>query len=136
MPCRRFGPFQLEPHHFSTPQQLNQFQYLTLDTTHVGTRYTDLLAFHQQIASRVAHIHLSNFNGKEHQLPHKGMLPLAELLRRLAQQQFQGLISLELSPSSLEVEAETQLRRHLQDSLAFCREALAVKTPIDEAAGR
>jgi hypothetical protein len=64
------------------------------------------------------------------------MLPLAELLRRLAQQQFQGLISLELSPSSLEVEAETRLRRHLQESLAFCREALAVKTPADEAAGR
>jgi hypothetical protein len=64
------------------------------------------------------------------------MLPLAELLRRLAQQQFQGLISLELSPSSLEVEDETRLRHHLRASLAFCREALAVKTPAAEAAVR
>jgi sugar phosphate isomerase/epimerase len=136
MPCRRLGPFQLEPHHFSTPQQLNQFQYLTLDTTHVGTRYTDLLAFHQQLESRVAHVHLSNFNGKEHQLPQSGMLPLADLLRRLVQQQFQGLISLELSPSSLQVEDETRLRHHLRASLAFCRETLGVKPAVDEATVR
>lgn len=136
MPCRRLGPFQLEPHHFHTPQMLNQFQHLTLDTTHVGTRETDLLAFHRQVEARVAHIHLSNFNGKEHQLPHDGTLPLAALLQRLAQQAFTGLISLELSPSSLQVEDEAQLRHNLKASLAFCREALAARTPANEATQR
>ncbi len=37
MPCRRFGPWRLKPHHFNDARQLSQFQYLTLDTTHVGT---------------------------------------------------------------------------------------------------
>jgi sugar phosphate isomerase/epimerase len=133
MPCRRLGPFKLEPHHFHTPQMLNQFQHLTLDTTHVGTRETDLLAFHRQVEARVAHIHLSNFNGKEHQLLHNGVLPLAALLQRLAQQAFAGLVSLELSPSSLHVEDEAQLRHNLKASLVFCREALAAKIPANEA---
>lgn len=124
MPCRWVGPFRLEPHHFSTPAGLNQFQYLTLDTTHVGTRRVDLLAFYQQIAPRVAHVHLSNFNGQEHQLPYNGSLPLTKLLQTLTRQEFRGLISLEVGPSSLQAEDEERLRQNLQDSLTFCRQAI------------
>jgi sugar phosphate isomerase/epimerase len=124
MPCRRFGPFRLEPHHFYTPTMLNQFQYLTLDTTHVGTRKVDLLAFYEQVAARVVHVHLSNYNGQEHQLPHQGELPLAAFLSRLAQIQFQGLVSLEVGPMSLQAEDEAQLRYNLGESLAFCQRRL------------
>jgi len=124
MPCRRLGPLTLEPHHFYRPETLRQFQHLTFDTTHVGTRYTDLMAFYRQIEPRVAHIHLSNFNGRQHQLPGNGWLPLAGLLDDLAQKQFAGLISLELNPHSLQAEDEPKLRQNLADSLAFCREAL------------
>lgn len=127
MPCRRLGPIRLEPHHYPTPAQLNQFQYLTLDTTHVGTRHTDLLAFYQKIEPRVAHVHLSNFNGKEHQLPDNGHLPLAALLRRLVQNNFQGLVSLELNPQSLQAENETRLKQNLKRSLAFCQQALCAQ---------
>ena len=124
MPCRWFGPYRLEPHHYANPNILKQFQYLTLDTTHVGTRKVDLLAFYDAIASRVAHIHLSNFNGKEHQLPGNGSLPLAALLKKLVQNQYQGLITLELNPQSLQSENEGQLRQNLRDSVAFCQQAL------------
>jgi len=124
MPCRWLGPIRLEPHHYADPALLNHFQYLTLDTTHVGTRKVDLLAFYAQIAPRVTHIHLSNFNGKEHQLPGDGSLPLAALLKKLVQNQYQGLISLELNPQSLQSENEAQLKQNLRDSLAFCQQAL------------
>ncbi len=124
MPCRRFGPLQLEPHHFFNPAKLNRFQYLTLDTTHVGTRRVDLLQFYRQVEAKVAHIHLSNFNGHEHQLLHNGELPLAELLNRLSRQQFGGLVSLELGPRSLQANNDTRLKENLQNSLDFCRAAL------------
>jgi sugar phosphate isomerase/epimerase len=124
MPCRRLGPLRLNPHYYPSPLELSQFQYLTLDTTHVGARDMDLLSFYEQIAPQVAHIHLSNFNGKEHQLPHHGHLPLSELLARLAQKQFDGLISLELGPQSLQAGDETQVKQNLRDSLAYCRQAI------------
>lgn len=124
MPCYWFGPWRLEPHHFNNAQQLSQFQYLTLDTTHVGTWREDLLAFYRQVKSKVAHIHLSNYNGLEHQLLRNGWLPLAAFLAELAHEQFNGLVSIELGPVSLQADDETKLRQNLQDSLAFCRQAL------------
>ena len=127
MPCRSFGPFKLEPFHFARPEQLNGFQYLTLDTTHVGTRQADLLNFYRQIKQHVAHIHLSNYNGREHQLLDDGVLPLASFLRELVKDKFNGLISLELNPFSLQADNETSLRQNLRASLAFCQQALYAK---------
>ncbi|MCK6624736.1 MAG: sugar phosphate isomerase/epimerase [Anaerolineae bacterium] len=128
MPRRWLGPWQLEPFHFNNARQLNQFQHLTLDTTHVGTWRADLLEFYRQIKPQVAHIHLSNFNGHEHQLLYNGSLPLAAFLAELTKDQFAGLVSLELGPTSLQAEDEVRLRKNLRDSLAFCQKALA---PLD-----
>jgi sugar phosphate isomerase/epimerase len=128
MPCRRLGPIKLEPHHFAQPETLSHFQYLTLDTTHVGTRHPDLLGFYHQIKANVAHIHLSNYNGRQHQLLTQGHLPLAPFLAELASDTFAGLISLELSPFSLHAEDEQVMKQNLRDSLAFCRQALSAAT--------
>jgi sugar phosphate isomerase/epimerase len=124
MPRRRFGPWQLEPYHFNNARQLSRFQYLTLDTTHVGTWGEDLLAFYQQIKPKIAHIHLSNYNGHEHQLPHNGSLPLYPFLGQLVEDGYDGLVSLELGPVSLQATDEIKLKQNLQDSLAFCRQSL------------
>jgi sugar phosphate isomerase/epimerase len=128
MPRRWLGPWQLEPHHFNNTQQLSQFQHLTLDTTHVGTWREDLLAFYQQVKNRVAHIHLSNYNGKEHQLLQNGSLPLDTFLAELVKDRFRGLVSLELGPFSLQAHEESKLRQNLRDSLAFCQRALVGET--------
>lgn len=125
MPCRRFGPFRLDHFHFTGLEQLRRFQYLTLDTTHVGTRALDLLEFYRALTGKVAHLHLSNFNGQEHQLPRNGHLPLAELLAALVRDEYAGLVSLEVAPASLQAEDERALRRNLRASLDFCRAALA-----------
>jgi sugar phosphate isomerase/epimerase len=127
MPCRRLGPLRLEPHHYTDPIILNRFPYLTLDTTHVGTRQIDLLHYFEQVEQRVIHIHLSNYNGAEHQLPTNGFLPLTPLLNRLLQEEFSGLVSLELNPTSLQSENETFVKQNLRESLAFCRHTLGVE---------
>lgn len=124
MPRRWVGPWQLEPYHFNNANQLSQFSYLTLDTTHVGTWREDLLGFYRQIKPQVAHIHLSNYNGREHQLLDKGLLPLAAFLAELADDNFDGLVSLELGPISLQADDEIKLKQNLQKSLVFCRQAL------------
>ncbi|MDX1520576.1 MAG: hypothetical protein R3264_03025, partial [Anaerolineae bacterium] len=116
----------LEPHHYHQPGRLRQFQHLTLDTTHVGTRRTDLFEFYRQIKARVAHVHLSNYNGQEHQLVHNGELPLAALLEQLRHDHFEGCISLELGPYSLQADDEQALRQNLRDCLVFCQQALSV----------
>lgn len=129
MPRRWIGPWQLEPYHFNNARQLSQFPYLTLDTTHVGTWREDLLRFYRQVKPQVAHIHLSNYNGREHQLPDNGLLPLAALLAELVHDNFAGLVSLELGPISLQADDETKLKHNLQASLAFCRQALTSPKP-------
>lgn len=123
MPRRQVGPWQWEPYHFNNAAQLKQFPYLTLDTTHVGTWREDLLHFYRWVKPKVAHIHLSNYNGREHQLLHHGLLPLAAFLAELAHDNFDGLVSLELGPISLQADDEIKLKQNLQDSLAFCQQA-------------
>lgn len=125
MPCRPFGPFSLKPHHFSSPADLNHFFYLTLDTTHLGTCHVDLLNFYEAIKPKLAHVHLSNYNGREHQLLADGHLPLASFLRRLATDGYDGLISLELNTHDLHAEDETALKSNLRDNLRFCQQAYA-----------
>jgi sugar phosphate isomerase/epimerase len=129
MPRRRIGPWQLEPYHFNNARELNQFPYLTLDTTHIGTWREDLLHFYRQVKPKVAHIHLSNYNGREHQLLHHGLLPLAAFLAELAHDNFEGLVSLELGPISLQADDELKLKQNLHASLAFCQQALISSKP-------
>lgn len=129
MPCRHFGPLKLDPFHFTQPEQLNHFQHLTFDTTHVGTRQIDLIDFYRQVKKKVAHVHLSNYNGKEHQLLNKGHLPLVKLLTELVKDRFDGSVSVELNPVSLQAEDEAILKQNLHNTVVFCREALVQAIP-------
>lgn len=52
------------------------------------------------------------------------VMALAALLAELAQDQFDGLISLELGPYSLQAHDEIKLKHNLQESLSFCRQAV------------
>lgn len=96
-------------------------RHLTLDTTHLGTWGLDILATYERLRTRVVHVHLSDFDGREHRLPESGHLPLAQLLRRLAQDGYGGAVSLEVGPEVLEAGDERQVRAHLRHAVAFCR---------------
>ena len=98
--------------------------WLTLDTTHWGTKGVDPLDAYKAARPRVCHVHLSNYDGREHRLPNDGRLDLGALLRAMAADGFSGTISVELRPDSLEYTDAAALRQHLRDSLLFCREHL------------
>ncbi len=100
-------------------------QHLTLDTTHWATHHIDPLVPYRAAAGRVAHVHLSNFDGREHRLPHLGFLDLGAFLRALAADDFAGTVSLEVHPDALAFHDADLMLRHLCDSVAFCREHLA-----------
>lgn len=99
--------------------------HLTLDTTHWATHGVDPLVAYRAAARRVAHVHLSNYDGREHRLPHRGRLDLGALLRAMAADGFAGTICAELHPDALEFQDGTALRRNLRETVAFCRKHLA-----------
>ena len=100
-------------------------EWLTMDTTHWATKGIDPLEAYRAAGKRICHIHLSNYNGQEHQLPQQGILDLAGLLATLAADGYDGTISLEVHPHVLEYQNGDALRRNLRESLIFCRENLA-----------
>jgi sugar phosphate isomerase/epimerase len=105
MPARRIGPFRLD------------------------RRWLwghDPLTFYERLKDRIAHVHLSNFNGEEHRLLDDGDLPLGQLLERLKGDGYKGLITFETNPNALEAEDEAQVRRNLHRNLGFCRQHLAM----------
>jgi len=125
MPARRIGPLRLNGNWLNTPQEMEVLPHITLDTTHLGTWGYDVLAVYEQLKDRVAHVHLSNFNGKEHRLLDDGHLPLDQFLERLGADGYKGIITFETGPNVLKAEDEGQVRANLRRSLDFCRQHLA-----------
>lgn len=121
LPCHRLGSWRLDVHRMNRVEEWAQFPHLTLDTTHLGTWGLDVLAVYEQIADRVAHVHLSNFrDGKEHLRLDDGDLPLGAFLERL-KNRFRGTVAVELNPTSMEAEDESKVRAHLRATVEFCR---------------
>lgn len=98
--------------------------WLTLDTTHWATKKVDPVAAYQAAGGRVCHVHLSNFDGQEHRLPHLGHLDLGQFLRQLAIDGYAGTIALELHPVALAFTDDLTMRRLLRESVNYCREHL------------
>jgi sugar phosphate isomerase/epimerase len=128
MPAHRFLRWRINSYAFNSVTEIARFPHLTLDTTHLGTWGLDPLAVYGQLRERVAHVHLSNFDGAdkkrpvEHRSPPDGHLPLAELLRCLARDGYRGAITVETGPDALDAEDEARCLTALRRALAFCRE--------------
>lgn len=126
MPAMSVAGLRLNPWWWNTIEEWRQVHtWLTLDTTHWGTHGIDPLDAYRAAGERVVHVHLSNYDGREHRLPHQGDLDLGRLLRALSEDGFNGAVSVELHPDALAFEDHTALRRNLSDSLRFCREYLS-----------
>jgi len=124
MPAKRVLGKRVEIHSLNTVEHLSGMSGVTLDTTHLGTWDLDPVEVYERLKERIVHVHLSNFDGEEHRLPQNGHLPLAEFLRRLKQDRYEGAVSVELHPVVLQAEDEGQVRVHLRSAVAFCREHL------------
>lgn len=126
MPIKTILGYQFDPTWWNEVETWARVHtWLTLDTTHWATKGVDPLDAYRAAGGRVCHVHLSNFDGREHRLPHKGFLDLGRFLRGLRADSFSGTISLELDPQPLGYEHEETLRRNLQESYDFCREHLS-----------
>jgi sugar phosphate isomerase/epimerase len=126
MPAKRILGWRVSLWALNRVSVLERMPHLTLDTTHLGTWGLDPLAVYERLKGRIVHVHLSNFNGREHRLVEDGHLPLGELLQRLQGDGYQGAVSLELAPDALQAEDEGQVRAHLRRMVAFCREQMSV----------
>lgn len=125
MPSKYVAGQEVNPSWWNEPEEWSRVhEWLTLDTTHWATRKVDPLAAYRMAEGRVCHIHLSNYDGREHQLPHKGNLNLKTFLRALNADGYTGTVSLELSPGSLIFKENRVMRHNLQASLDFTREYL------------
>ena len=121
MPARRFLGLPVPMYWLNHLDELARFPHLTLDTTHVGTWGLGPLDVWRVLGKRVAHIHLSNHDGREHRLPPDGDLPLDEFLQRVGQDGYAGVVSVECGPDALQAADPAACRANLARTLAFCR---------------
>jgi sugar phosphate isomerase/epimerase len=109
----------------TVPEWSRVHRWLTLDTTHWATHGVNPLDALRAAGDHLSHVHLSNYDGRQHRLPQRGRLDLAAFLRELASSGFEGTVSVELHPDALEFHDDAALRRNLAETVAFCREHLA-----------
>ena len=112
----RFGP---QLWHLNAVPAWTCLPSLTLDTTHIGTWGYDLLGLYEALRDRIDHVHLANFDGREHRLPMDGHLPLPELLQRLKRDGYGGAITVETHPGPLGAEDPVSLRARLRQTYDF-----------------
>ena len=126
MPMGRLMGRRWLPYRLSTIAELRRWPYVVLDTTHWGTWGVDPAAAYEELKGQVVHVHLSDFDGREHRLPFRGNLRLEGLLRRLSSDGFRGVIAVETEPWAVAGGdwSEEHLRRVLSRVAEACRREL------------
>ncbi|GAA1061051.1 sugar phosphate isomerase/epimerase family protein [Agromyces bracchium] len=106
---------------------------VTLDFSHAALSGTDSMQLATDLGERLRHVHLCDGSGAigegqifdEHLLPGKGREPVAEVLRMLADQGWDGSIVAEVNTRKAKTEAERL--EMLRETVAFAREHTAVE---------
>ncbi len=107
----------------------------TFDTSHAAASGWDLLEYAENPHGALDNVHLSDVGGKAyshdllntllhaHRPPGTGNLQIERFLARLAQTEFNGLITLEISPLRVPWYWLPSAQRALKEMLGFCRSA-------------
>ena len=125
MPRHQLGARMINLVDLNEIRDLRELPALTLDTTHLGTWGVDLLDTYEALADRVVHVHLSNYDGRQHRLPQDGQLALGPFLGALRSRGFGGIIVVELDPESSGAGDDRRVQDRLAAAAAFCREHFA-----------
>jgi sugar phosphate isomerase/epimerase len=107
------------------------FRHFTLDLSHTAVARNDALDMAERMGDRLAHLHIADGIGTardEHLVPGRGDQPCAELLERLAAQQFDGTVVVEINTRRADSRAAREA--DLAEALAFTRLYLAA--PVAE----
>lgn len=127
MPAIRSFGYRWNAYHWNArdPLHLNdicRFPNLTMDTTHLATWGLEASTVYRRWRQQVQHVHLSNFDGREHRRPEVGTIRLDVLLEEMAKDGYQRSISLELHPDALEDGApDERIVELMAKSLMWCR---------------
>jgi sugar phosphate isomerase/epimerase len=109
------------------PSELGRWPSLVLDTSHLAVTGGDLMAAWEALADRVAHLHVSNNDGRgrdTHGLLDRGVLPLDEFLQEVGAAGFGGAVTLELDVRTW-ADDRPALLEVLRENLATARSHLA-----------
>ncbi len=122
MPTKQILGRRWQFNHWNTPEEIIRFPALTMDTTHLGTWGLEPADVYPRLNGQVRHIHLSNFDGKEHRRPEAGRLHLDRFLALLARDSYQGVVSLEMQPDALDAgQSDDRVAELMTASLSKCR---------------
>jgi sugar phosphate isomerase/epimerase len=122
LPAAKIGGKPFNYGVWNTPDSITRFPHICMDTTHLGTFGLQPAPVYRRWRHHVRHIHLSNFDGRQHRRPETGQLRLDDLLAHLAQDGYDQAVSLELNPDALDAGApDAQIIQHLRVSLEHCR---------------
>lgn len=111
----------------TAPAELGRWPSLVLDTSHLAVCGGDLLAAWDELADRVAHLHVSNNDGRgrdTHGLLDRGVLPIGDFLQRVAAGGFGGGVTLELDVRTW-ADDRKALLEVLRENLGIARAELA-----------
>ncbi len=100
------GKFKINPHILSVTDKMVEFVkernlFMTFDTTHLGSGKTNFINDFYTVYNSgvIRNIHFSDYgHGREHLIPGHGILPLTRFLNHLRNTDYNGSITLELSP--------------------------------------
>ncbi|MBB3037489.1 sugar phosphate isomerase/epimerase [Hoyosella altamirensis] len=101
--------------------------HFTLDLSHTATAGMDAIELADRMGERLVHVHLADGRGAsvdEHLLPGHGTQPCAEICQRLAEQNFEGQVVLEISTKHARTTGERSMM--LGEALQFARSHLGV----------
>jgi sugar phosphate isomerase/epimerase len=107
------------------------FSHVTLDLSHTAVSQSDALAMATTLGDRLAHVHIADGSGApkdEHLVPGRGTQPCAELLERLAENGYSGLVVVEVNTRKAESRADREA--DLAEALAFTRLNMAAPAEL------
>jgi sugar phosphate isomerase/epimerase len=110
---------------------------VTMDLSHCAIAGVDPLEMMAELGGRLRHVHMTDASGSardEHLVPGRGSQPCGEVLERLAEEDFDGDVVLEINTRRAASRADR--RKDLEESIAFTRLWLAAPDPSFQARSR
>jgi len=103
---------------------MEQFENIILDVTHLATGGYDPIRSFDRFRDKIRHIHLSNFDGREHLEVEAGLIDMAAFLTHIKESGYQGGVCLEIMPEYFPAEDEKKTIALLKRNRKFIRKFL------------
>jgi len=124
------GRFSVTPYDPGHDPTAHGYPHYTLDLSHTAAAGDDALAMLDRMGEGLAHVHLADGSGlprDEHLVPGRGSQPCAEVLERLADTGFTGVVAAEISTRSCRTRYDRAVL--LAEALLFARLHLQPTAP-------